>query len=143
MTQGETKKISVLAENAYGPSNPDAFAEVPKQNFPEDFSFEVGGMIQGVHPSGARMVGTISEVRDFDIVVDMNHPMAGKDLNFEIELVATESTTDVEEEVTMANWNASMKKAELFEIAKTQGLKVNTRSTKAQIIEALTATAAA
>tara|TARA_Y100001938_G_C7943798_1_gene355673 strand:+ start:79 stop:672 length:594 start_codon:yes stop_codon:yes gene_type:complete len=144
MTKGETRKVSIKSEDAYGPSDPAAFAEVPRENFPEDFDFQVGGMIQGVHASGARMVGTISEVREYDIVVDMNHPMAGKDLNFEIELLEIEtSEEEQEEEVTMANWNSSMKKAELFEIAKTQGLKVNTRSTKAQILEALSAEAAA
>ena len=60
MTVGEKRQVSITSENAYGPVNPDAFTDVPKINFPEDFNFHVGHMIQGVHPSGARMVGTIS-----------------------------------------------------------------------------------
>ena len=60
----------------------------------------------------------------------LNHPLAGEELNFEIELLSVEG-------VTMANWSATMKKAELLEVAKSKGLKVNTRSTKAQIINAL------
>ena len=65
-------------------------------------------------------------------MLDFNHPLAGKELTFEIEVVSAEG-------VQIANWNTKMKKAELFEIAKSQGLSVNTRSTKAQIIEALSA----
>ena len=100
MIKGETKNFSLTPDEAYGDVNPEAFAEVPRSNFPEDFNFEPGGMIQGVHPTGQRMIGKISEVTDEIVVVDMNHPMAGKDLNFKIELLeinqilASPETTD-------------------------------------------------
>ena len=58
--------------------------------------------------------------------MDHNHPLAGKDLTFEIEVVSVQG----EEPVQMANWNTKMKKAELLEIARSSGLSVNTRSTK-------------
>ena len=85
----------------------------------------------------------IHEIRDEDVVLNLNHPLAGEQLTFEIELMEivtgaeTVISTVAESGVTMANWNSSMKKAELLEVAKSRGLPVNTRSTKAQIIDAL------
>tara|TARA_R110001583_G_scaffold4660_17_gene26560 strand:- start:2127 stop:2627 length:501 start_codon:yes stop_codon:yes gene_type:complete len=94
MIKGETKNFSLAPNEAYGDVNPSAFAEVPRSNFPEDFNFETGGMIQGVHPTGQRMIGTISEITDDLVVVDMNHPMAGKELNFKIELLEINNSTE-------------------------------------------------
>ena len=66
---------------------PDAQTTLNKDTFPEDFEFSSGDKIPLMGPGGAHFIGTITEIRDADITVDMNHPMAGKDLNFEIELV--------------------------------------------------------
>ena len=134
MAQGETKKVFLAADDAYGQVNPEAFRNVPKTQFPEGFDFQAGMPIMGRSPRGP-FRATIHEVKENEVVLDHNHPLAGKDLTFEIEVVSVES----EEPVQMANWSTKMKKAELFEIAKSQGLSVNTRSTKAQIIEALQA----
>lgn len=134
MTTGETKTFSLTPEQGYGSVNPEAFQNVPKIQFEDDFVFVVGGAVVGQGPQGP-FRATIHEIRDSDVVLDFNHPLAGKDLTFEVELVSIDSP----EQVQMANWNTKMKKAELFEIAKSQGLSVNTRSTKAQIIEALSA----
>jgi len=129
MTEGETKTFTLSAEDAYGAPDPRAINKVPREQFGEDFVFEVGGMIRGNGPRG-EFVAKINEIHDDYIMLDFNHPLAGKELTFEIEVVSAEG-------VQIANWNTKMKKAELFEIAKSQGLSVNTRSTKAQIIEAL------
>ena len=134
MTEGQTKTITLGEDAAYGESNPEAFRNVPKADFGEDFVFEVGGMIKGNSPRGPFMA-RIHKIRENDVILDFNHPLAGKELTFEIELVSIEA----EQTTQMANWNTKMKKAELLEIARDQGLSVNTRSTKAQIIEALSA----
>ena len=134
MTEGETKTIVLGQNDAYGQINRDAFRNIPKADFGEGFVFEVGGMIKGNGPRGP-FVARIHKILTDEVVLDFNHPLAGKELTFEIELVSIEA----EEAPQMANWNTKMKKAELLEIARDQGLSVNTRSTKAQIIEALSA----
>jgi len=86
MTEGQTKSITVSAEDAYGARNPEATQTVPKTAFGEDFEFEVGGVIQGNGPYGP-FVATIDTINESDVTLDMNHPLAGKDLNFSIEMV--------------------------------------------------------
>ena len=134
MSQGETKTVTLSVEDAYGHADPEAFQDVPKTQFPEDFVFEVGGAVMGNGPQGS-FRATIHEVKENSVVLDFNHQLAGQDLTFEIEVVSVEAP----ETVQMANWSTKMKKAELLEIARDQGLSVNTRSTKAQIIQALQA----
>jgi hypothetical protein len=108
-----------------------------KDAFGENFKFVIGEVVQGNGPEGS-FLATIREINDDHVILDLNHPLAGEVLNFEIEVMAIHNTSE-DIEVTMANWNTSMKKAELLEVAKSRGLPVNPRSTKAQIIEALSA----
>ena len=89
MTTGETKTINLTADDAYGQVNPDAFQNVPKTQFEDDFVFEVGGAVMGQGPQGP-FRATIHEVQDDSVVLDFNHPLAGKDLTFEVEVVEVE-----------------------------------------------------
>ena len=130
MTAGETKTVTLAPDAAYGPRVPDALQSVPRQSFGPDFEFEVGGMVQGTGPQG-QFIAKIHSLEGDTVTLDFNHPLAGEQLTFEIELLSTEP------EAATANWSASMKKADLLEVAKSRGLPVNTKSTKAQIIEAL------
>ncbi len=114
------------------------FKTLPKHAFGEGFDFRLNGMIQGNGAMGP-FVARIHEIQDENIVLDFNHPLSGKTLTFEIEVVSIDPTGKLADAPPLANWSASMKKSELLEIAKAQGLKVNTRSTKAQIIDALRA----
>ena len=134
MQIGETKTVRLAPDEAYGPKDPSAKQIVAKEAFGSNFEFVVGGTIQGNGPAGA-FLATIEEVTDSEVTLDMNHPLAGEDLQFEIEVQSIES----DEHPTMASWSASMKKAELYEVAKQQGLKVNTRTTKAELVTALQA----
>ena len=133
MEKGETKSVTLSVEEAYGEPDKTAFQLVPKTSFGEGFDFRLDGMIQGNGPMGP-FVARIDEIRETDVVLDFNHPLAGKPLTFEITVESISAAP-----VRVANCNASMKKAELLEIAKSQGLSVNTRSTKTQIVEALSA----
>ncbi len=86
MKIGEVKSVTIEPSQAYGEHNPEGLRRIPKTSFPEDFETTPGVMIQGeVGDQSVR--GTITEVIEDFVVVDFNHPMAGKDLNFEIELV--------------------------------------------------------
>jgi len=133
MTVGETKTFTLEPDEAYGSRNDEAVQEVSRSSFEPGFEFIVGEIIRGQTPQGP-FVARIQSLQDDTVTLDFNHPLAGRNLTFEVEVV---SVTD--EEIQMANWHPKMKKAELLEVARSQGLKVNTRSTKAQIIEALTA----
>ena len=89
MTTGETKTITLEADDAYGQVNPNAFQNIPKTQFEEGFVFEVGGSVMGQGPQGP-FRATIHEVQDESVVLDFNHPLAGKDLTFEVEVVEVE-----------------------------------------------------
>jgi peptidylprolyl isomerase len=135
MTIGETKSITLEPDEAYGPINPEAFKPAPKEAFGPDFEFVIGELVQGNSPEG-QFLAKIHEVSEDTVTLNLNHPLAGEQLTFEISLMEIHGT-DEQSDVTMADWSASMKKAELLNVAKAQGLPVNTKSTKAQIIEAL------
>ena len=87
MSEGETKTITLSPEHAYGPINPEAIIEVQKERFPEDFSFVKDGFVRSTRFDGRPVFGKITEVKEETVMLDVNHPMAGKELNFEIQLV--------------------------------------------------------
>ena len=87
MEVGETKKIRIRPEEGYGPTNPTLVQEVGKEAFPEDFEFTVGEYVSGQGENGQPVTGQIVNVEDTKVTLDFNHPMAGKNLNFEITAV--------------------------------------------------------
>jgi FKBP-type peptidyl-prolyl cis-trans isomerase 2 len=88
MEVGEKKSINIPAAKAYGEQNQEAFMNVPKNNFPPDFEFVVGEMVQGQTESGQPLQAIILEVNENEVLLDFNHPLAGEDLNFDLELVS-------------------------------------------------------
>ena len=92
MTKGQTKTISVKAEDAYGTHDPEAVAVVPRTAFPPEYEFAEGMQVQGADPEGRMVLAKILTVEEENITLDVNHPLAGKDLNFEVELVEIEET---------------------------------------------------
>jgi len=97
MTAGTTKTVTIPPEQAYGDKNPAAFTTLNRSLFPDGFEFVVDKTVPLMGSNGEPVMGTISELTDDEIIVDLNHPMAGKTLNFEIEVV---SVTDAAEEDT-------------------------------------------
>ena len=87
MSEGETKTVSVEPELAYGPVNPDARQAVPRESIPDDIPLDIGTPLQVQTPQGQTVPVTVAEVTDEAVVLDANHPLAGKTLNFDIELV--------------------------------------------------------
>lgn len=84
MGVGETKTIMIEPENAYGNVNPQAFVEVEKSRVPENV--EVGMMLQTFGPAGPTTV-VVTEIKDDVVVIDANHPLAGKKLIFDLEVL--------------------------------------------------------
>jgi FKBP-type peptidyl-prolyl cis-trans isomerase SlpA len=87
MNIGEKKTVNIPFADAYGDVNPQMVAEVPKDRVPE--SIEVGQMLQTMTPQGPMNV-LVKEVYDDHVVLDANHPLAGKDLIFDLELISVE-----------------------------------------------------
>ena len=87
MAAGEIKTIKLSPEEAYGPANPEAVQTVPANAFPSDFEPVVGATVVGHDEMGQQMMAKIEAFDNEGITLDFNHPMAGKNLNFEIEVV--------------------------------------------------------
>ncbi len=87
MAIGETKQVRIPEADAYGPHNPEMIFTTDHSQFEEGTSPEVGQQFQAETPEGGPMLLTVKEVSEDGIVMDANHPMAGKDLNFALELV--------------------------------------------------------
>ena len=84
---GESADVSLTAKDAYGEYIEEAVIKVKKDEFPKDFKFEVNGFIQGQDQMGRPVQGQIVKIEEESINLDLNHPLAGEDLNFNIELV--------------------------------------------------------
>ncbi|QUJ75424.1 peptidylprolyl isomerase [Sulfitobacter albidus] len=87
MKVGETKKVEIGADDAYGQVNPEMRQAVPREGIPADIPLEIGTQLQMQTPDGQAMPVTVVEVEEATVTLDANHPLAGKDLTFDIELV--------------------------------------------------------
>ena len=88
MSVGEKKSINIPPEKAYGERNEEMILQVPADQVPPDLNPEVGQKLQMSGPQGQTVVVEVMEVTDETITLDANPPLAGKALNFEIELVS-------------------------------------------------------
>ncbi len=87
MSVGESKTFTVEAAKAYGERDPDATTELEKTIFPDDFEFTTGMQLPLSGPGGQNFLATLTEVKDETVIADLNHPLAGEDLTFEIEVL--------------------------------------------------------
>ncbi|MGH7796659.1 MAG: FKBP-type peptidyl-prolyl cis-trans isomerase [Candidatus Binatia bacterium] len=85
----EEKSIRVNLEEAYGPVDPKGFKEVPKSDIPTT-ELEVGTPLNARGPQGEELLIHVCEVKDDTVVLDFNHPFAGKTLNFDVKVVDIE-----------------------------------------------------
>jgi peptidylprolyl isomerase len=86
MEPGESKSIEIAAENAYGPHNKDMVMVVERKDIPEELDPQVNQRLQVQQQSGQSFVVTVTAVSEESITLDGNHPLAGKDLTFDIQL---------------------------------------------------------
>jgi len=90
MQVGEEKTVTIPSTDAYGPHREDLIHEVGRAQLPPDLSPEVGQHLHLRTPDGQTMQVQVVQVGEESIQLDANHPLAGKDLTFEIELVGVE-----------------------------------------------------
>jgi FKBP-type peptidyl-prolyl cis-trans isomerase 2 len=88
MGVGEKKTINIPVDEAYGPRNPEMVIEYPRDRFPPDMQPEVGMQLNMSNNAGQNFPVVIVEVQETQVILDANHPLAGQDLTFDLELVA-------------------------------------------------------
>jgi FKBP-type peptidyl-prolyl cis-trans isomerase SlyD len=93
---GESAKLVIEPEDAYGPVKDELFQEIPKDQFPSEVDVKPGMAFEAQGPNGPFMI-TVAKINDNDtITVDLNHPMAGKQLHFDVNVVEVREPTEEE-----------------------------------------------
>lgn len=87
MTIGEKKTINIPVEEAYGPVNEQMVIDMPKDRFPEDMEVEIGMPLVMSDPNGQQFQVVVIDIKEDAVTLDANHPLAGKELIFDLELV--------------------------------------------------------
>ena len=87
MKPGESCSVEVSPEQGYGAHVPEMVAEVERQQIPEDHRLQVGGFLEVTLENGDELEMQVVELTDTTATLDANHPLAGKVLHFEIELL--------------------------------------------------------
>jgi len=90
MKVGDLKTIEIPADQAYGPHRDDLILVIERDQLPVDLDPKVGQQLQMMQADGRSIVVTITDVFETTVTIDANHPLAGKKLTFEIELVEIE-----------------------------------------------------
>ncbi len=96
MNKGDKKEILVKAKDAYGEVNPDAFQEIDRSQLSHIEGLKEGMTLYGQDEHGHQIPVLISKVTDDKVTIDLNHPLAGKDLLFEVEIEDVRDATPEE-----------------------------------------------
>ncbi|NIO16577.1 MAG: peptidylprolyl isomerase [Deltaproteobacteria bacterium] len=87
MAPGDTKKVTLSADEAYGPHRAELTVQVEKKQFPPDINPQVGQHLQIPQPDGQVVNVRVTGLDDASVTLDANHPLAGEDLTFQIDLL--------------------------------------------------------
>ena len=87
---GDKRQFDIPCMEAYGPSEQDRILSIPLTEFPEDMDVEEGNVIGFTTPSGEELAGVVLKHEDGKAVIDFSHPLAGYDLQFDIEILKVE-----------------------------------------------------
>jgi len=96
MKLDEEKSVFVKAEDAYGTYDPDLEIEIPLSSFPEDFEIKLGHPMRLQDGEGHVFTGVAMAISDEVVTLNLNHPLAGKDLLFKTKVIALRPATPVE-----------------------------------------------
>ncbi len=95
MQEGDSAELTVVAKEAYGEVDPDALQQVPREQF-EGIELKEGLTLYGQSPDGGQMQVTVKSFNDKEVTIDYNHPLAGKDLKFNVEIASLRDATSDE-----------------------------------------------
>lgn len=95
MKQGDKKTVTIAPENAYGERRDDQVVDLPRAKIPEDMQMAVGMAVQLSDESGRAFPAVVTEINDDAVKMDVNHPLAGKALIFDIEIAETGLEPDI------------------------------------------------
>lgn len=84
---GDSHTFTLAAVDAFGESNPDAIHHMDRSKFPADMSLEAGVIVSFGGPGGSEIPGVVRDVAGDSVTVDLNHPLAGHAITFELEVV--------------------------------------------------------
>lgn len=87
MAVGDNATVAIAAADAYGPRSPEAIQKVERSAIPEGIELTVGQQLQASDGDGNQMLLTVLELDDASVTLDGNHPLAGENLTFDIELL--------------------------------------------------------
>lgn len=87
---GDKRSVFIDADTGFGAYNEDNIQHFRRHEFPEDMALESGSVISFKDPSGGELPGVVKSADDDWVAVDFNHPLAGRDLTFEVEIVQVE-----------------------------------------------------
>ena len=87
MQEGEKREGILAPEKGYGPHNPEALIEIPRDHLPPE-AWNEGAMLQAAGPKGEEIEGMVSELKENSAVVDFNHPLAGKSIGFTVKILS-------------------------------------------------------
>lgn len=90
MNVGESKTIVVKPEDGYGLPKAEALREFPLEKFPEAMAPQVGMVFEMQDEAGNSYPATVREIKDKIVILDFNHPLAGKELSFNVKIVSIE-----------------------------------------------------
>ncbi len=88
MNAGEKKTVTIPSDEAYGPRQEKAVVEMERKNLPPNFDPQVGQRLELTQGDDTTLLVTVTATSDNTITLDANHPLAGRDLTFDIELVS-------------------------------------------------------
>ncbi len=89
LVAGDSKAVKVAPEDAYGEFIDDAVVDVAKEHIPAE-GLEIGANIQSEGQDGQVFNGVVQEIQDEKVIIDFNHPLAGKTLNFDVKVLEVE-----------------------------------------------------
>jgi FKBP-type peptidyl-prolyl cis-trans isomerase SlyD len=96
MSLGESKTVVVEATDGYGEADPEDYADLPRKDFPPQIPLEIGTELQLRDRSGKVLEARIAAVSEETVRLDFNHPLAGKQLHFEVKVVGLRAASDEE-----------------------------------------------